>query len=390
MSDTAPPAVIETPNAPLTAEAIPAAVPTGITEVTIGTGPIDAAAELGLTLPKVLGPEKLLGEDPEQTADDFAAATGGERRARDPQTGKFLPKEGEPAKPAAKAKPVAKVAAPVLPKAPDPAPVVAAKVKIGDVEKTPEEWAAHVKDLEAKANAPKLPETPAAPAKPDPTPEERTAAQQKADADFINGAATDRYQIKPEEFDQILAGGPEAAKQFSAALAKVEMNARKFAAAHLNEVHAMLEPVLAHQRQIAAYQAEQGFLAANADIAANPAGADKYREINSAHHDYYDAVQQKIAQNTASPTERAWATIFDAMTPEQFHADIASKTRAALGSLPTPVAAPIAPEVVPKAAPKAPVARATPLNGDRPGGVTAPSTQTAEAKLAAAVMNYNP
>lgn len=328
-------------------------------------------------LPGVQGPKEAFGEDSELEMENMQAdMTGKPRVMRDPVTGKFIPKDKKPEeakavektdKPVVKAeKPVKAAKAPVKPTE----PATISKFKIGDQEKTPEEWAAHFKELEKKATEAAKPAT-SEPAKP--TPATVEPDENEIDSKFI-ADATAKYLLPDDQLDIICSSGAEGAKKLAECFAAVELNTRKAMTQEFNRVLAerdgKLSPVLQHHQQIADYQRDQGFLEANPDIKTHPSGYQTYKQVENEIRDGYNHIRTKIQQGTATPVETAWATIHDNQTPEQFATDLAAHTRGRLAALPAPTPAPVAAAPVP-AKPRTPAispAATKPFNGDRPGG----------------------
>lgn len=327
----------------------------------------------------IQGPKEALGEDSAQEMEDMQRKMEGKEPLKRGPDGKFLPKD--PTAPKKAPKPTAKAPdAPAIPKPAEPTPAPVSKVKIGDLEKTPDEWAQHFKDLESKAaklSEPPKPE-PAAPAPVDTSEDDR-----KAEEAFL-AKASERYTLQEEELDAILSGGKGASTALASYLAKNELQIRKALVGEFNRVLAerdsRFSPVLTHHQQIEAYQRDQGFLEANPDIKTHPDGYKTYKEVEKEIRDGYAAIQNKVSNGTASRAEAAWATIYEEQPPEQFANDLAAHTRARLAAVPAPAAA-AAPKPAQARKPESSVPATRPFNGDRPGGAaTHPPTESEQAR----------
>lgn len=382
--DGAPAAGASPAAVPVSAPTIPAASPTPKVEpvnIPAHKGVIDAAKSLGLAMPGIQGPKEAGFEDANETLASMEKAMGGKERPRD-ETGKFVVdktavKEVAAAKPA-KAKPAPKPVAPA-PVVPPIAPV--AKVKIGDKEMTPEEVAKYVADLEAKAKPPE-------PAKPD-VPATPTDDDRKKQEEAFYETASTAYTPTPDEFDSILAGGPEAVKSFGRALSKVDLSARKWMESQLNpildSIDKRMQPLLAQQNQIQQYTRENNFLAANPDIKAHAQGLEESRKVEAALQEKRGRIQRLISASAATAQEIEFAKTYDTSTPEQLQEDIAFHTRQRLGIKPGAEPVPVAPVApVPAAPVAAPIAPAAPkpFNGDRPGGHSSQVNESADARAA--------
>lgn len=330
------------------------------------------------------GPKEMGFGDPEEALEKIEAETEGRpMRERGPD-GKFLPKEKKPdgkkavvtAKPAAKApaKPVAK-SAPVA-KVPEK-PAAPVKVKLGDVEKTPEEWQAEITDLRAKAAAAtKAPA--AAPEKkeepPTPKPEEIAAQEQEKFTKFVE-KATEKYQIPEKELDTILAGGPGAVKAFARALAGSEAHTTRAICESFNKalkaVWDRIEPLNARHERLSDYERDRGVLDANPEINDHPKGYETYQAIRKQFTDGEQRIKAAIAAGTATAVEKAWSVIHENTSAEDKLATIARLTKEELAKMPSEVS-PAAPAKTdpPKVPSKSP-AVSKPFNGDRPGGSSA-------------------
>lgn len=372
---------------------VPASIPS-VTEVILGSNPAVEnspavqAAEAGRTK----GPQDFGMETPDESSE----RAGLKERARGAD-GKFVAKDpvAQPTTPAAKApaKPVAKAPAPpAKPAVAKPvAPAPPAKVKIGNEEKTPEEWEAHFKALEEKASKP--PETPAiakapTPDAPEKTEQELAAEAQQKEQDFLTRAAQG-YLLPEAELDEIIAGGPQAPAKLATLLARAEMKGRQFAASAIDRAmeefetrFGELEGVRDNYQRVQEVMKETSFLNANEDIKTHPEGLKTYREVSKQMHDAYASIQAKIEAGTASKTERGWALQYEDTKPEDLDKAIATYTREALAKL-APPAPPTTPAATPPAKPAVPeVPAEKPLSATRPGGAGTPRTETSEQRLA--------
>lgn len=355
-------------------EVAPAMAETTITDVDLGTSPAEEVAG-----PKVLSPKDAGFDDPEDEMERMEAAMEKRPvRERGPD-GKFIPKGGKKPEEAAKvpAKPVAKPAA----KKPEPVQEKPTKFKIGDEEKTPDEWAAELKEAREKLKA-------AEPAKPTELPKEETKPedQQKADEDrfneFIKTTAA-KYKLSADpkakdSIDNILAGGENATELLAQYVAKVEANTRVAVTAEFNRVisniKSEMQPLIDHHKTISEYQTESGFLSANPEIQNHPEGYKTYKETKALFEKAHTDIKEKIANGTATPRDQGWNMMYEAQTPEEFQSSLALHTKEALAKLPAPVpAGPAAPKLTDKSPNAKPTpAVIKPFNGDRPNGGSAP------------------
>lgn len=353
---------------------------------------ISPAAELGLAMPKLKGPKEL-GLTDDDPKDVMASIQGrlkeGQKGAtpRGPD-GKFLPKDG--GTPAPKAKvvtpqktdstpPTAKPAA-VKPAAPVGTPQ---KIKIGDEEKTPEEWAKAIADL--KAGKTEKPAEPATEAKTEAPAEEDEATKEAA---FME-AFTKTMGYTQEEIDDVLATGDPV--KFAKLLGRAVLDIRRSFADQINRQFEQIDgqlnglaPLTGLQKQIEQHRTETEFLTANPEIREHPQGQEESRKVMGEYHANYDTVQQKVASGIATPAERHWAGLFEAMTPEQYNEQVALHVRSRLGITKGVAPAPPAAEPKPKTTPPA-----KPFGGDRPGGGGAGTkTLTRSQQIAAELLNH--
>lgn len=377
------------------AEVIPSAgVAPSVTDVILGDQPsIESSAPVRTQekeRQKLKGPESFGGETAEDAQERMGLAKD---RKRGPD-GKFAKNEDNqgtstPAKPVAKQpasqpKPIAKTPAP-KPGAPVPTPETTAKLKIGDAERTAEEWAKELAELRAKAE-----QKPAETALPKPpesakTPEQEAAETQQREEAFLERASAG-YQMTEADHDKILVGGPDGVKAHMKLMARGEMNSRKFAADqiqkmadHFEQRLSELAPIRESHEAVQRMLADTAFLNAHEDIKTHPQGLETYRAISKDFEDGYNAIQTKIAAGTASKSEQGWALQYEDMTPEARRESAAEHTRAKLAALPAvPVAKPPG-NVVQMNKPTVPSER--PLSSVRPSGNTQVSSETREQQV---------
>lgn len=391
MNLTHPYRIFFAPDNAQTAASEPAA-PMSVPEIAMPERPAPEVPDIGSPLlSRTEGPKEAFGRDPSDEIEQMEAKMQNRPvRERDPVTGKFVTKKAEgekteegkddPAPPTKVAKPAVKAPKPVA-KAPEPS----AKIKIGDEEKTAEEWAAHVKELRSKGEIPKAPEVAAAKEAPaERKPEEIAAEQAQREQTFLEHASQ-RYAMKPEELDEILSGGEGAVKATATLLAKVEMNTRQELCNQFNPIIKQLwdriDPLAKHHQEITDYHYDRDFLEANPDIKSHPAGYSEMRRIDKEMKDGFARINAAVANNTATAQERAWAIIFNDQSPDKYGQDLAYHVREALKKLPIAAASPNAVTPKPPAPPVQKSPQAKPFIGDRPGGGSAvPQTESADAR----------
>lgn len=345
--------------------------------------PISAIEKLGLDKGRIQGPKDALGSSatPKATIKaevkrlqnkftpkhivpraDIAPPSKPVVKATERQRGedgKFLPVEGEPK---------AVIAAPKI----EPP-----KIKIGNQEKTAEEWESEFKALK---EPPKPSEAkPAEQKKDEPADKEREATELKSQRESFIKEEMKRYTIDGAAMDKALASNDSTAvpSLIAETFAKLAADLREWTVAnvqpHLDRIGNDLRPFTEQQKQIREYESERDFLGQNADIKANPKGIEEARKVRGELSGYYDTIQQKIAQGTATVQEQEHARLFEQATPEKFNADVAFYVRQRLGikegAPPTPTPAPVATPtpVVVTAAPQP-----KPPGGQAPGGTGAP------------------
>ncbi len=372
-------------NNNLSVPEIPAASAPVVQEVQIDS-PINAADEMGL-LPGIQGPKEALGTDSSEEMARMEEAMGGKERQRGPD-GKFLPADGKPEQPKKPiaAKPVV-AKAPAAPKPVQQAPAAPAKFKIGDEEKTADEWKAELEALKKPKTAEVKPEAP----KPE-VPKEPTDAEKQQQAQQLKekriafiakqgetfNPADYGLDVTPEQWDQVLIGGPESVKALMGIIGKTiaasHAISREWVAdkvgSEFRQLDERLSPITKREEAIRDYQRDQDFLGANPVIKAHATGLDTARNVRREMHDYYDTIQQKIASGTASADEIMHASVYERATPEQFEASVAQYTRDRLG-LVAGQAAPATAKPAAATPPPKPAAPSKPFNGDAPGGGSA-------------------
>jgi hypothetical protein len=375
-SPTAAPVTIDVPELPSAAS--------GATTETVELSTPVTDAVYGIK-----GPADALGDDGVEEMERMEAQMEGRPvRERGPD-GKFLPKgmkksdeeilRGKEAKAKPTEKPAAKAPAKPAPKpvpiAKKPEPIPPAKVKIGEEEKTAEEWAREIAEARAKlAAGPAKPEAAPTPEPkeepPAPKPEEIAAKEAARMTDFVKRESP-KYKISPDELNTILAGLDDAPEALANVLVKVEASTRQWAAAEFNKVLTNISknmaPLIEHHERLSEYKGDHSFLESNAEIRDHPKGYETYRKVKSDMAAGYARINAAIAAGTASPVDRAWHTIREAQTPEQLNAALARLTKDELAKLETPMEAP-APKPEAERKPHVSSAATKPFRGDRPGG----------------------
>lgn len=364
---------IPTNTAPQTALSVPeipsAASAPNVTVVDVPVSPV--VKETAKSLPGIQSPKEALGEDPQAEMDAMEERMGGKLagRPRD-EKGRLIPTnksketiQPQPDKP--KVKPAVQnktdLKTPKAPAAPKLSPV-AEQAKPEEVKPEPEK---------PKAEVPKPVEQPQS---------EIEAARKKADDEWIEKDIA-ANGLTSEQFDAIIANGD--VKAFNIMRATDKLETRRWMAAQFDKAmekrDKSVQPILEQHSQIAQFQAEHRFLDANPDIKAHDNGANTYREVAAEMNDGYSQIQQKIAQNTASPQERAWSILYETMTPEQFNESVAAHTR---NKLAISQAQPVQqqPQEAPTPAPAPEKPQPKPFSSDRPGGVSRQVTESSDAR----------
>lgn len=332
-----------------------------------------------VTIPEsgVKGPADLWGEDPEQQMAEAQAKMSGEERERGPD-GKFLPKkkEGEQPDPAVKSvKTKAAKSAAEAPKPPAVKPPAPAKLKLGEEEKTADEWLAEMKALREQANKP-------AETTPEPTADDKAKAAEteKQTAEkrtaFLAKAA-EGYTMKPERLDLILGGGPEAAKALAEELARVQLDTREWMAEQhrgvMDDLRAELQPLLDQHRSVQQFGEEHQALNSNPQLKAHPEGLKLYRQFKEEYAKSYDDIQARtLSGQEVSPQEKAWAIMYGSQTPEGIRDSVVQRAIAEAAKIPLKTNGNGAPA---KIETKPPLRITKPQNFDRPGGA-APAVKT--------------
>lgn len=266
-------------------------------------------------------------------------------------------------------------------KAPEPEPVAPAKIKIGDEEKTADEWAAFHKELAAKAEKPTEPK-PASQQPADTTAADESAAIQQRRTAWEKSARDAYAQFKPtqEQVDKALASGDpnELYEMFTLKpMLALEENMRKWSIAtfgpNLEQLNGQLTPLATTQQQIAAYQAESSFLEQHPEIKGHKDGVETIRGLSADLHAEYDDLQQFIAARPSSPNLPKWQTRVKELE-NNFHDVLAREAKAKL-NVAAPVASAPKPAVVAKPRPPAP--------GGNLGGAGSPkAVSSASAEIA--------
>lgn len=354
-----------------------------VTEVNLAPTKVDVAKEIGVDT-GVRSPAEIFGEDEHAKVNEEIDKAFG-KRERGPD-GKFLPKNGD--KPS-EAKPAAKAPEKPAAKATTPEPAAPAKIKIGDQEKTADEWAAYHKDLADKAatiDKPAETAKPDASAKIEPKPEE-IAAQKKVRDDWEKTTREAYSKFKPtqEEVDKALASGnpDQLSELWMRPMIAMEERMRIWVQNSVNpilaELDGQLSPIASSQQQLAQYQAENQFLDANPEIksviSADPAKMSVHRQVNEDLRLEMDDMKTLLASNPENARAKAR---LDALSKD-FLGEMARETKAryASGGVTTPTTE--AGKAVPK---KQATPAERPLSGDRPGTSTAIKTETKEQRLA--------
>lgn len=347
----------------------------------------------------VIGPKEAMGDDGTDEMERMEANMEGRPvRERDPATGKFLPKgkkveetnlaPKKVEKPVEKKPDAAKKVAPKPAVQPKPEAVKEPpKIKIGDQEKTADEWAKDFAEaqekLKAAEAASKAP--PAAAEKkeeaPQPKPEEIKAKEQEQFEKFLESAAA-KYDMGDKALDEILSGGGTASQKLARLCAGIEGHTRKAVVEAFNpiikELWDKMQPVLKRESALDEYRREHTFLADNPDIKDHPKGYEEYQKTLKDMRDGETRIRAEIAAGTASDRDRHWLAFHDTFTPDQVMESVARITKEKLAALPKAEAEP-KPEPEKKVQ-KTPAA-SKPFNGDRPGGASAtPSTESSDAR----------
>lgn len=323
----------------------PATTDTNITDVVI--------PESGIK-----GPADLFGESPEES---MAAAE--EKMGKKRKEPEAKPIEQKPAAKKPDAKPKKEPVKPVVEVKPEPAAVTPAKVKIGDEEKTAEEWAAHFKELQEKAKPPEAAKPKEEP-KETPDPAKETAAKKEA---WIT-TASKNYAPDEKDLDVILSGGQPAVQKLGQLLAKQAADTREWMAtghaADFAALQDLVKPLLDREKTLAQFHDETSALASQPQLKTHPKGLETYRQVKAEYEQSYQTITDKInAGQEVSPQERAWALLYGSQTPEDMRNSIIQHAVSKLPASPeNGTAKPVAAVVKP------PPRITTPLRTDKPGG----------------------
>lgn len=344
--------------------------PKQVRQTGVKVSKVDVAKELGLKeAPSVLNQQAM-----EKARERLGRDVNGRflKKGEAPAQEEPKPKLGEPAKvePKAPAK-----AAPVA-ATPEPAKAVApAKIKIGDQEKTEDEWKAHFAELQKPKE-----ETPAEPVKVEPT-AEQVKAEREGKRTQWREAMIAKFTPNQEKFDKAIANGD--GKLFAEMIVDAIEDTRQWACDHINpqleRLDGAIQPITQSTQQQALERQWNAFLETNADLKSRPDIAEVVTAVADELHAEYDDIQQLLA---ARPNSRL-APMYKARAKQletEWDATVATMTREKLGlngSAPV-VAAPV------KAAPvAAPVVKKQP---PAPGGqlsTAARSTPTQKSEVQA-------
>lgn len=286
-------------------------------------------------------------------------------RERD-EKGRVLPKKVEGVVDDTK-KPVE---TPVLEKKPEPP----AKIKIGDEELTPEEIADRLK----AAKEPKKEEI-----KPDTTEADEKArgeALAKKREAFLTSKLTAIFTPEQKKkMDQQLIDGKY--EEFFRPILDLILDRYEDSISQadraISNVESRIKPLDEHYQTIQTFRKENEFLDKFPDIKADQKAVAEARAVRTAMSGYYDQIQQKIAQGTATAEEKQTAERFEKATAEEYDESVAAHTRQRLGLTgkepePPPV------DKKPVATPPASIAptpkpQPKPPTGQPPGGVASPT-----------------
>lgn len=351
---------------------------------------ISPAKDLGLAMPKLKGPKELgiSDDDPKDLMRSIDNRLKGGAKAATPRgpDGKFLPKDSTPAPKTEVVQPQAAPKATPVAKAPPVKPAAAPqKIKIGDEEKTPEEWAqtlAELKGAKPEQAKPEQTEQPESKATDAPADDDDAKEQQ-----FLEAFA-ESMGYTQDEIDDVLATGDP--KKFSALIGRAMLDIRKSFADQINrqfeQIDAQLNgmaPLTDLQKQIEAARNEATFLNSNPDIAQHEQGKEEMQKVRAEYRTSYDTVKAKVANGTASQGEKGWLMLYESLTPDQQNEQVAQHVRSRLGIQKGAT-------LTPAPAAKKPTAPASkPFGGDRPGGAGAGTkTLTRSEQIAQELANY--
>ena len=309
---------------------------------------------------------------------DPAKPAGGAKPATPAKPAKGKTKLAAPAKPADPAKP-AKPADPAKPAEPAkpavPAATVTPKFKVGDKEYTENELKAALAGKKPEAAQPLVP------AKPEPTPAEKAAAEaevKKKDVEYVNAVAGhfSNTAVDEDTLDAIMAGGAEGAKVLTQTLHKIGAEATLLAR---KSIYNEIMPIFERMKATVEPLAQQHVRAENERMEA------QFKETYPDLADKMDTVMLITGVLAEQQADRV-----SKMSPDEFMATVAEETKtfiskfapAAPGAASVPAApaaatpaapaaaAPVVP-AVPAAAPAKPVAPTKPVV--RPPGSNTPA-----------------
>jgi len=252
------------------------------------------------------------------------------------------------------------------PKPEPPAPAEKPKIKIGNEEKTAEEWEQHYADLQNKIEA-KAQEKIEDPQKL----EAPIKSEEDLDREFIESTAAEEG-ITAEEFDQAMAqGNPEILNRKIAQMRLADRKLNAQWAKGLRDEIAALRPALEMAEKVKQFEAEQAFATAFPDVVGHPEGKATREAVKAELAEHVNFLTWKRDNGKATPEDTAFLDLH-AKDPNTL---IAFNTRKRLGldlSGKTQPAAP-APSPAPASVAAAPAqTRPAPPAGHRPGGAGTP------------------
>lgn len=256
----------------------------------------------------------------------------------------------------------------VKPPAKPEAKVEPAKIKIGDEELTAEQIAERL-----KAAQPKKEEKP--PEAKGPSEEEQRAELTQRREAFLKSKLDAIFTPEQKKkMDQQLIDGKY--EEFFRPILDLILDRYEDSISQadraISAVGDKLKPLDEHYQTIQQFRKESEFLEKFPDIKADQKAVAEARAVRTAMDNYYDQIQQKIAQGTATTDEKQVAERFERATAAEYDESVAAHTRQRLGltgkspekpAQAAPVATPAAPPAKPQ--PKPPT-------GQPPGGVATP------------------
>lgn len=347
--------------------------------------PVDLGESAADVVYGVKGPEEILGESPEEA---LKKATDGELPKT--EVPKTKTKEPKAKVPKATPKTPAKPGEPPTTTEVDQPPT---KLKIGEEEKTVEDWQKELKELREKTTSK---------AAPDPSPntdpdDKEVAAQKEASQKQLaerRKAWIDEQVARKDDpiaddkvFDTMLAGGPEAVKLFKQVRAHDKAELREFVADAINHVlgerDSALRPIMEREKTITQYNEEHRALNATPELKTHAKGLETYRKVRDEYQAAFEGIQAKRRENKATQAELQWSDQFSQMKPEDRQKAFAEQAKAEIAKLPKD--APLNGTKNGNASPstKPPVARPTkPVRTDTPNGTSStPSAETADQRV---------